>query len=156
MPLHIPPGPLRMRPWKPLWNCSNPSFPQRKQNTEPVHLRPRTANKQADTKSTRSDGPTGHTLSNSPKLGQKTELLTFEAFQLFSQVFLIPVFLVFQIFLREKTKKKRLKQDSPIAIKEESSPKSNRINPIVIIIRLTVLINVLCPGTSQVISVFIK
>lgn len=128
MPLHIPPGPLRMRPWKPLWNCSNPSFPQRKQNTEAVHLRPRAANKQADTKSTRSVGPTGHTLSNSLKLGEKTEPLTFEAFQLFSQVFLIPVFLVFQILLRED-KRMRLKQDSPIAIKEESSPKSNRINP---------------------------
>lgn len=128
MPLHIPPGP----PWKPLWNCSNPSFPQRKQNTEAVHLCLWTANKQADTKSTRSNGPMGHTLSNSPKLGEKPELLTFEAFQLFSQVFLIPVFLVFQIFLREKTKKMRLKQDSSIAIKEESSPKSNRINPIVL------------------------
>lgn len=132
MPLHIPPGPLHTRPWKPLWNCSNPSFPQRKQNTEAAHLRPRAANKQADTKSTRSDGPTGHTLSNSPTTrGKKNELLTFEAFQLFSQVFLIPVFLVFQIFLRED-KKMRLKQTSPIAIKEESSPISNRINPIVL------------------------
>lgn len=39
VPLRIPPGPLRKRPWKPLWNCSNLSFPQKKQNTEAVHLR---------------------------------------------------------------------------------------------------------------------
>lgn len=108
MPLRIPPGPPRMRPWKPLWNCSNPPFPQKKQDTETVHLCLQAASEHADTKSTRSDGPTGHTLSCFPPLEEKTELLTFETLQLVRQVLLIPVFLVLQVFLRDETKKRDL------------------------------------------------
>lgn len=40
MPQHIPPRPLRTWPRKPLWNLSNLSFPQRKQNTGYSHLFP--------------------------------------------------------------------------------------------------------------------
>lgn len=43
-------------------------FPQKKQNSEAVHLRLRAASKQADPKSTRSDGPTRHTLSCFPNI----------------------------------------------------------------------------------------
>lgn len=51
-------------------------FPQKKQNSAAVHLRLRAASEKADPKSTRSDGPTGHTLSCFPNIwGRKQSCL---------------------------------------------------------------------------------
>lgn len=115
----------------------------RKGKTEAVHLRRRAASKQSDTKSTRSVERSNKTRPlRLPDGGENPEPLTFETFQLFSQVLLISVFLVFQVFLREKTKQKKKQtyqfdlkpvnpsQDLPSAIKEESNPNSNYRKPI--------------------------
>lgn len=82
---------------------SNLSFPQRKQNTKDSHLCLNTSNKQTNTEAKSKAGEKEHTLTYLQILRlvrREQDLLTFKTFQLFSQVFFIPVFLVFQVFLR--------------------------------------------------------
>lgn len=78
---------------------SNLSFPQRKQNTKDSHLC-QTTNKHKGKERSRGKGAHPHILQIRRLLRRELDLLTFETFQLFSQVFFIPVFLVFQVFLR--------------------------------------------------------